>query len=215
MPNFSCTAILFDLDGVLVDSTGAVDREWRDWGRRKGVDGDAIRAIAQGVRTIEVIRRVAPHLDAEIEASAIESHEAGDQSGVVVMPGALELVKSIPDGHWGVVTSGSRLLAANRLLYCGLPVPEVLVTSDDVTHGKPHPEPYLKGAEGLGFAAAECVVIEDAPAGIAAARAAGMRVIGLASTYKAEKLSEADVVVKDFRELSVKTSDGRLRVISA
>jgi sugar-phosphatase len=215
MPNFSCTAILFDLDGVLVDSTGAVDREWRDWGRRKGVDGDAIMAIAHGVRTIEVIRRVAPHLDAEIEAAAIESHEAGDQSGVVVMPGALELVKSIPDGHWGVVTSGSRLLAANRLLYCGLPVPEVLVTSDDVTHGKPHPEPYLKGAEGLGFAAAECVVIEDAPAGIAAARAAGMRVIGLASTYKAEKLSEADVVVKDFRELSVKTSDGRLRVISA
>jgi sugar-phosphatase len=215
MPNFSCTAILFDLDGVLVDSTGAVDREWRDWGRRKGVDGDAIMAIAHGVRTIEVIRRVAPHLDAEIEAAAIESHEAGDQTGVVVMPGALELVKSIPDGHWGVVTSGSRLLAANRLLYCGLPVPEVLVTSDDVTHGKPHPEPYLKGAEGLGFAAAECVVIEDAPAGIAAARAAGMRVIGLASTYKAEKLSEADVVVKDFRELSVKTSDGRLRVISA
>ena len=215
MPNFSCRAILFDLDGVLVDSTGAVDREWRDWGRRKGVDGDAIMAIAHGVRTIEVIRRVAPHLDAEIEASAIESHEAGDQSGVVVMPGALELVKSIPDGHWGVVTSGSRLLAANRLLYCGLPVPEVLVTSDDVTHGKPHPEPYLKGAEGLGFAAAECVVIEDAPAGIAAARAAGMKVIGLASTYKAEKLSEADVVVKDFRELSVKTSDGRLRVISA
>ena len=215
MPNFSCAAILFDLDGVLVDSTGAVDREWRDWGRRKGVDGDAIMAIAHGVRTIEVIRRVAPHLDAEIEASAIESHEAGDQSGVVVMPGALELVKSIPDGHWGVVTSGSRLLAANRLLYCGLPVPEVLVTSDDVTHGKPHPEPYLKGAEGLGFAAAECVVIEDAPAGIAAARAAGMKVIGLASTYKAEKLSEADVVVKDFRELSVKTSDGRLRVISA
>jgi sugar-phosphatase len=215
MPNFSCAAILFDLDGVLVDSTGAVDREWRDWGRRKGVDGDAIMAIAHGVRTIEVIRRVAPHLDAEIEAAAIESHEAGDQTGVVVMPGALELVKSIPVGHWGVVTSGSRLLAANRLLYCGLPVPEVLVTSDDVTHGKPHPEPYLKGAEGLGFAAAECVVIEDAPAGIAAARAAGMRVIGLASTYKAEKLSEADVVVKDFRELSVKTSDGRLRVISA
>jgi sugar-phosphatase len=212
MPTFSCAAILFDLDGVLVDSTGAVDREWRDWGRRKGVDGDTIMAIAHGVRTSEVIRRVAPHLDAETEAAAIESHEAGDQSGVVVMPGALELVKSIPDGQWGVVTSGSRLLAANRLLYCGLPVPEVLVTSDDVTHGKPHPEPYLKGAEGLGFAAAECVVIEDAPAGIAAARAAGMKVIGLTSTYKAEKLSEADVVVKGFRELVVKSSDGLLRV---
>src|SRR5580700_2645827 len=207
MPNFSCTAILFDLEGVLVISTGAVDREWRDWGRRKGVDGDAIMAIAHGVRTVEVIRSVAPHLDAEIEAAAIESHEAGDQTGVVVMPGALELVKSIPDGHWGVVTSGSRLLAANRLLYCGLPVPAVLVTSDDVTHGKPHPEPYLKGAEGLGFAAAECVVIEDAPAGIAAARAAGMRVIGLASTYKAEKLSEADVVVAQLGKIQV-AADG-------
>ena len=212
MPTFSCSAILFDLDGVLVDSTGAVDREWRDWGRRKGVDGDAIMAIAHGVRTVEVIRRVAPHLDAEIEAAAIESHEAGDQTGVVVMPGALELVKSIPEGRWGVVTSGSRLLAANRLLYCGLPVPEVLVTSDDVTHGKPDPEPYLKGAAGLGFAAAECVVIEDAPAGIAAARAAGMKVIGLASTYKAEKLSEADVVVAQLGKIQV-AADGTTSLI--
>jgi sugar-phosphatase len=212
MPTFSCSAILFDLDGVLVDSTGAVDREWRDWGRRKGVDGDAIMAIAHGVRTVEVIRSVAPHLDAEIEAAAIESHEAGDQTGVVVMPGALELVKSIPEGRWGVVTSGSRLLAANRLLYCGLPVPEVLVTSDDVRHGKPDPEPYLKGAAGLGFAAAECVVIEDAPAGIAAARAAGMKVIGLASTYKAEKLSEADVVVAQLGKIQV-AADGTTSLI--
>jgi sugar-phosphatase len=212
MPTFSCSAILFDLDGVLVDSTGAVDREWRDWGRRKGVDGDAIMAIAHGVRTVEVIRSVAPHLDAEIEAAAIESHEAGDQTGVVVMPGALELVKSIPEGRWGVVTSGSRLLAANRLLYCGLPVPEVLVTSDDVRHGKPDPEPYLKGAAGLGFAAAECVVIEDAPAGIAAARAAGMKVIGLASTYKAEKLSEADVVAAQLGKIQV-AADGTTSLI--
>ena len=212
MPTFSCSAILFDLDGVLVDSTGAVDREWRDWGRRKGVDGDAIMAIAHGVRTVEVIRSVAPHLDAEIEAAAIESHEAGDQTGVVVMPGALELVKSIPEGRWGVVTSGSRLLAANRLLYCGLPVPEVLVTSDDVTHGKPDPEPYLKGAAGLGFAAAECVVIEDAPAGIAAARAAGMKVIGLASTYKVEKLSEADTVIARLGKIQI-AANGKANLI--
>src|ERR1700686_388897 len=135
MPIFSCSAILFDLDGVLVDSTGAVDREWREWARRKGVDGDAVMAIAHGVRTIEVIRRVAPHLDAAAEASAIESHEAHDQHGVFVMPGAAELVGSIPEGRWGVVTSGSRLLATNRLRHCGLPIPEVLVTSDDVTNG--------------------------------------------------------------------------------
>src|SRR5450432_474538 len=166
MPIFSCSAILFDLDGVLVDSTKAVEREWREWAARKGVDGDAIMAIAHGVRSVEVIRRTAPHLDAEVEAALIENHEANDQRGVTVMPGALELVRSIPDGRWGVVTSGSRLLAQNRLAFCGLPIPRVLVTSDDVTFGKPHPEPYLKGAAQLGFAPAECVVLEDAPAGI-------------------------------------------------
>lgn len=206
MRTFSCSAILFDLDGVLVDSTRAVDREWREWAARKGVDGDAIMAIAHGVRTIEVIRRVAPHLDVEAEAAAIENHEAHDQRGVTVMPGAADLLKLIPERRWGVVTSGSRLLATNRLRYCGLPVPKVLVTSDDVTNGKPHPEPYLKGAEGLGFRPEECLVIEDAPAGIEAARAAGMKVIGMASTYQPDRLAEADVVVKAFARIRVSTN---------
>lgn len=196
MPTFSCSAILFDLDGVLCDSTKVVDREWREWAARKGVDGNAVMAIAHGVRTIEVIRRVAPHLDADSEAAAIENHEAHDQRGVTVMPGAADLLKSIPAGRWGVVTSGSRLLAGNRLRYCGLPVPEVLVTSDDVTQGKPHPEPYLKGAERLGFRPTECLVIEDAPAGIQSARAGGMKVVGVASTYAAEMLGEADAVTR-------------------
>ena len=203
MPTFSCAAILFDLDGVLVDSTRAVDREWREWAARKGVDGDAIMAIAHGVRTIEVIRRVAPHLDAQVEADAIENHEAGDQRGVTVMPGAVDLVKSIPDGRWGVVTSGSRLLATNRLRYCGLPVPQVLVTSDDVTNGKPHPEPYLRGAQKLGLRPAECLVIEDAPAGIQSARAGGMKVIGLASTYATAKLSQANAVAQKLTGIQV------------
>ncbi len=203
MPTFSCSAILFDLDGVLCDSTEAVDREWREWAARKGVDGDAIMAISHGVRTVEVIRTVAPHLDAEAEAAAIENHEAHDQRGVVVMPGALELVQSIPSGRWGVVTSGSRLLAANRLKHCGVPIPEVMVTSDDVVNGKPHPEPYLKGAALLGFSPEECLVIEDAPAGIASAKAGGMRVIGLMSTYGAEKLGEADRVVKKLEDIRV------------
>src|SRR5437764_12967208 len=107
MPIFSCSAILFDLGGVVVDSTRAVDREWREWAARKGVDGDAVMAIAHGVRTIEVIRRVAPHLEAEAEAAAIENHEAQDQRGVTIMPGAAELLRSIPAERWGVVTSGS------------------------------------------------------------------------------------------------------------
>ena len=207
MPNFSCAAILFDLDGVLCDSTRQVDREWREWAARKGVDGDAVMAIAHGVRTIEVIRRVAPHLDAESEAAAIENHEAQDQRGVTVMPGALDLVQSIPEGRWGVVTSGSRLLAQNRLRHCGLPVPKVLITSDDVIHGKPHPEPYLKGAEGLRYRPAECLVIEDAPAGIQSARASGMKVLGITSTYAADALRQADAVIGTLGQIRV-TSNG-------
>ena len=214
MRTFSCSAILFDLDGVLVDSTRAVDREWRQWAQRKGVDGDAIMAIAHGVRTVEVIRSVAPHLDAEAEACEIEKEEAGDQQGVTVMPGAAELLRAIPWGRWGVVTSGSRLLASARLPFCGLPVPKVLVTSDDVTNGKPHPEPYLKGAAGLGLHPSECLVIEDAPAGIRAACAGGMKVIGLASTYPASQLKEADAVIKGFQDLMVQVAEGRL-VVSA
>src|ERR1700751_1085779 len=151
MPTFLCSAILFDLDGVLVDSTRAVDREWREWARRKGVDGDAVMAIAHGVRTIEVIRRVAPHLDADAEAWEIENEEANDQQGVHVMPGAVALERSIPEGRWGVGTSGTRLLAGPGLRFFGLPVPPVLVTAEDVPQGKPHPEPYLKGSEKLGF----------------------------------------------------------------
>lgn len=213
MPTFICSAILFDLDGVLVDSTRAVDREWREWAARKGVDGDAIMAIAHGVRTVEVIRRVAPHLDAEAEANAIENHEAGDHRGVTVMPGAIDLVRSIPAGQWGVVTSGSRLLAQNRLVYCGLPVPEALVTSDDVTHGKPHPEPYLKGAGLLGFSPTDCLVIEDAPAGIQSARAAGSKVIGLMSTYAAGALDQADAVIGDFGQIEVaRNGTGKLAI---
>jgi len=204
---FSCAAILFDLDGVLVDSTRSVDLEWRAWGRRKGVDGDAIMAIAHGVRSLEVIQRVAPHLDAEAEVRELESREANHQEGVTVMPGAVQLVHSIPEARWGVVTSGTRLLASARLRFCGLPVPTVLVTADEVTHGKPHPEPYLKGAGRLGFEAAECLVIEDAPAGIQAARAGGMKVIGITSTYPAEALSLADAVIGKLEQIRV-TSNG-------
>src|SRR5258708_31902275 len=211
MPTFSCSAILFDLDGVLVDSTRAVDREWREWAARKGVDGDAIMAIAHGVRSIEVIRRVAPHLDAEAEANAIENHEAHDQRGVTVMPGAVDLLRSIPVGKWGVVTSGSRLLARNRLQHCGLPVPEGLIHSDDVTHGKPHPEPYLKGAAQMGVSPLEGLVFEDAPAGIQSAHAGGMKVVGIMSTYKADALVGADAVIGNLVQLRI-TSNGQGRL---
>ena len=186
-----------------MDSTGAVDRQWRAWGHEKGVDGDEIMAIAHGVRAVEVIRRVAPHLNAEAEVEELENHEVDDHEGIVAMPGAVELLRSIPEGRWCVVTSGGRHLASERMKLCGLPLPKILVTADDVIHGKPHPEPYLKGAKLLGFAPAECLVIEDAPAGIQAAHAGEMRVIGMASTYAAAKLNAADAVVLRLAQIQV------------
>jgi len=195
MPIFHCSAILFDLDGVLVDSTASVDRQWRAWARRKCVDEEKIMAIAHGVRAIEVIQRVAPHLDAASEVRELESLEAEDRDNVAVMPGAAELLSSIPEGRWGVVTSGTRHLASARLQLVGLPVPKALVTADEVANGKPHPEPYLKGAKLLGVIPGECLVIEDAPAGIQSARTGGMKVVGITSTYPREALGLADVVI--------------------
>ncbi len=203
MPTFRCAAILFDLDGVLVDSTGSVGRQWRIWARERGIDEEKVIAIAHGVRAVEVIRTVAPHLDAEAEVRSLEKREAADHDGVAVMPGAIDLVHSIPEGFWGVVTSGSRQLATARLQLAGIPLPKVMITADDVVNGKPHPEPYLKGAEQLDVNPQECLVIEDAPAGIRAAHAGGMKVIGLTSTYPASALGEADAVVHKLQQINI------------
>jgi mannitol-1-/sugar-/sorbitol-6-phosphatase len=207
MTTFRCAAILFDLDGVLVDSTRSVERQWRIWARERGIDEEKVMAVAHGVRAIEVIRTVAPHFDAEAEVRKLESREAADHDGVAVMPGAADLVRSIPDGSWGVVTSGTRHLATARLRLAGIPVPKVMVAADDVTNGKPHPEPYLKGAELLAVNPVECLVIEDAPAGIRSAHAGGMKVVALTSTYRSAALREADEVVQKLEQIRI-TPDG-------
>jgi len=209
MIEFVCAAILFDLDGVLVDSTRSVERQWRAWALEQGLNGDQVANVSHGVRAIEVIRAVAPHLDAEAEVRKLESREANDRDGVAVMPGAIHLVRSIPDGRWCVVTSGTRHLATARLQLAGIPLPRVLITADDVTHGKPHPEPYLKGAQLLGVEPAECLVIEDAPAGIQSARTGGMKAIGLTSTYPASALTQANLVVKNLTQIQVRVNGTR------
>ncbi len=201
MRTFVCSAILFDLDGVLVDSTRSVSRQWRLWAGENKLDPERIVAIAHGIRTIEVVKLVAPHLDAEAEARKIEQREADDHDGVSVMPGAVELVSSLPHGRWCIVTSGTHRLATARLRLANLPIPRVLVAANDVTKGKPDPEPYLKGARLLGFEPQDCLVIEDAPAGIRAAHAGGMKVIALTSTYSASELEKADAVVRSLKEL--------------
>jgi len=211
---FRCAAILFDLDGVLVDSTRSVERQWRIWAGEQGLDGDKVMTVGHGVRAVEVIRTVAPHLDAEAEVRKLEAREAADHDGVAVMPGAAELVRAIPDGRWCVVTSGTRRLASARLRLAGIPAPKVLITADDVVNGKPHPEPYLKGAELLGVNAAECLVIEDAPAGIQSAHAGRMKVIALSSTYPASALSKADAVVQKLKQIKIAIDGSRMLAIS-
>ena len=207
MTSLLACAILFDFDGVLVDSTAVVAAQYTRWAREHGLDAEALVNFAHGVRTIEVVRRWTPHLDAEEETRRIEEREALDPA-VVVMPGALSLLQSIPPGRWGIVTSGGRLLASTRIRVLRLPEPAVLVTADDVSRGKPDPEPYRKGAEQLGCKPADCVVIEDALAGIRSAHAAGAKVISLPTTYSLEELKEADYVVAGLERIRVNADGG-------
>jgi mannitol-1-/sugar-/sorbitol-6-phosphatase len=209
---FSCEAILFDLDGVLVDSTGSVTRQWKRWAQENNIDPQKVVEIAHGVRTIEIVRKLAPHLDAEAEVVRLEKREADDHEGVAVMPGAAELIKAIPEGRWCVVTSGTRHLATSRLKLASLPTPQILVSADDVSKGKPDPEPYLMGAKLLGMKPAECLVIEDAPAGIRAAHAGGMKAIAITSTYPTSALQEADAVVQKLAQIEISHLDGSGRL---
>jgi len=215
MSLFRCSAILFDLDGVLLDSTRVVAQQYTIWAQERGLDPALVLKAAHGVRTVEVVRRVAPHLDAEAETRKIEEREAA-ATDIVAMPGAVELVHSIPPGRWCVVTSGTRYLATTRMRRFGVPIPDILVTADDVKHGKPDPEPYRKGAEQLKVNPAECVAVEDAPAGIRSAHGAGMRVISLPSTYPVDDLKEADAIVAGLAMIKVSldgaASGGLLRV---
>jgi sugar-phosphatase len=203
MPSFSCSAILFDLDGVLLDSTRVVAQQYTRWALENGLDPAEVMKAAHGVRTQEVVQRVAPHLDAVAETGKIEDREAV-ADGIVAIPGAVALLNTIPRGRWCVVTSGTRYLATTRMRRFGIPVPDILVTADDVRRGKPDPEPYRRGAELLKANPADCVVIEDAPAGIRSARSAGMKVISLPTTYPASELHEADVIIAGLGSLKVK-----------
>ena len=209
---FHCAAILFDLDGVLVDSTASVARQWALWAAEHNVPVDEAVRVAHGRRTLETIRLLAPHLDAEAETVRLERREADDTDGIGRIKGAMELVSSLPRERWAVVTSGTRYLATRRLATNGFTAPAVFVTADEVTVGKPHPEPYLKGAELLGFSPKDCVVFEDAPAGIEAARAAGMTAIGVSTTYPAAELALAHAVVQDLSQVQARLNGAALEV---
>jgi sugar-phosphatase len=213
MKRFECRAILFDLDGVLVDSTAYIEDQWRRWARAKGLAEEPFLQVCHGRRAVETIRLAAPQLDAEAEVAAFVPDDSGSEPAIRALQGAQRLLETLPAGSWAVATSGTRRMATERLQSAGLPIPAVLVCAEDVQQGKPCPDVYLLAAARLGVPPGECLVIEDAPAGIQAARAAGMSVVSLTTTHRCSELP-ADICTDSLANVHLgrvepPTQDGR------
>lgn len=191
----SAEALLVDLDGTLVDSTAPVRRAWSAFAGRHGLEPEHVLRLAHGRPSRETVRLLAPDADHAAEAHALEQAELNDAEGIVALPGASKLLSDARP--LAIVTSCSRALATVRLRAAGLPIPAVLVSADDVERGKPDAACFLQGAQRLGADPLRCVALEDAPVGIAAARAAGARVLALRTTHTDEDLRDADAIVDD------------------
>ncbi len=195
------SAVLFDLDGVLVESREATERVWVDWARNNGIEEGALRSAMHGVRSADVVRALRPDLDAVAESEELERRQAEDVEGLAAIPGAAAALGALKGDRVAVVTSGTRPLALARLAAVGIEPPAVMVFADDVTRGKPDPEGYLTAARRLGADPAEALVVEDAPPGIEAAKAAGAATVAVTSTHPPEELAAADVVIVSLEEL--------------
>ncbi|WP_428375123.1 HAD-IA family hydrolase [Lichenicoccus sp.] len=202
-PGQGFAAFLFDMDGTLLSSIAAAERVWTAWAQRHGLDVASFLPTIHGVRSVETIRRLAlPGVDPEAEALAITRAEMADVEGVVPIQGAAGFLASIPPQRHAIVTSAPRALALRRLQAAGLAPPRLLIAAEDVTHGKPAPECFLLAAGRLGFPAANCLVFEDAPAGIAAADAAAAAVVVVTATHP-HPIATRHVTIPDYRGLSV------------
>ncbi|MFF7355319.1 HAD family hydrolase [Streptomyces filipinensis] len=206
-------ALLFDNDGTLVSSLDSVERCWGRWAREYGITAEEFGRVAlHGRPAAEIVAdllpaRLVPEAVARVEQLEVEDVPDG---GVRLLPGTRDFLDSLPADRWAVVTSATRRLAEARLDAVGI-LPKTLIAADDITRGKPDPEPYLLAARQLGVDPAHCVVFEDAPAGLQAGRAAGMTTVALATTHRAEEL-DADLVVKDLSALSALVTDGGVEI---
>lgn len=207
-------AVLFDIDGTLVDSTPAVERTWRTWAARRGLDAEGILRVSHGRRTQDTVAMFVPAPEVAGATAELEELERYDLDDVVALPGAGRLVEAIPGRRWGAVTSGPQALMRDRLRAAGLPAPAVLVAAEDVAEGKPDPEGYRKAARMLGVEVTRCVVIEDAPAGIAAGVAAGATVVAVCTSHDRADLGAAHVVVDTLADLEVSVRDSGLQLIA-
>lgn len=205
--------ILFDMDGVLISSIAADERSWLRWARFHDMEETFSIQSTHGRRSIDTIHAVRPDLDLAAEVNRMEEFDAEEQGGVLALPGAKSLVAGLPAGAWTVVTSASERMMRQRLSLVGIEAPQNAVSADQVANGKPHPEPYERGARVLGLAPAECLVIEDAPAGVRAGKAAGCAVLAVLTSHSAEELAEADWIVPSLEGITAMRSlDGRVEV---
>lgn len=191
------------MDGVLIDSTPAVARVWDKWAREHGFDPDTVVKMAHGRPSRDTIAELLPGSNIDAEDREVERREIEDLDGMVLLPGAQQLLNSLPADRWTIVTSATRALAEVRLRAAGLPIPERLITANDIEKGKPDPEPYEKAAAALGFPASECIVVEDAPAGVRSGKTAGARVIAFQTTMDRRELEAAqpDWIVRNCADL--------------
>jgi len=195
------------MDGTLIDSRLPVERHWRRWASSRGLDADAILRVAHGRRTTETVAEFLPASEIASAVAELDALELSDSAGTTAIPGAHTLLASLPAHAWAIVTSAGRELAGMRLAAAGVAPPRTMITSEEVTRGKPDPEGFLLAARLLGVEAAKCVVFEDAPPGIAAGMAAGARVVALPTTQPRERLAGATVIIEDYRALRI-TPDG-------
>lgn len=207
-----CSAFLFDLDGVLVDSDVVVERIWRRWAERHRLDPEAVLRIHHGRQVRDSLRAVFPGLAVDAEVDWLDAAELEEVEGITIVPGAQEMLASLPRDRWAIVTSCSQALATLRLGAVGLPMPQTLVVAEDVKNGKPAPDGYRLGARRLGCDPGDCLVFEDAPAGLAAGRAAGARVIALTTTNSAAALVGAEAFIADFTGVRVRV-EGHVFVV--
>jgi sugar-phosphatase len=209
-------AFLFDMDGTLLSSIEAAERVWGRWAAQFGIDAATFLPTIHGRRTIESVRSLnIPGMDVEEQAAAITRAELEDVQGIHVIPGAHEFIASLPKDRWAIVTSASRELAMRRLAAIELRSPTVFITAEDIPKGKPDPACYQLAASQLGFKTEDCVVFEDAVAGIQAGEAAGSAVVVITATHQ-HRIDTPHPTMKDYTNLrTVAASGGKLKLVAA
>ena len=206
--------LLFDNDGVIVSSIGSVNRCWRKWAAHYNVPVAPDWEIEHGTRAVDVMQKLVPGINIVEGLKLIEDMELEDVADLTVLPGVKDLLESLPMDRWAIVSSATYRLLVGRLKVANLPVPERIISGDRVVNGKPHPEPYIKGAELIHAAPKDCIVIEDAPSGVRAGKAAGCRVLGVLGTHSADELRAAGVewVVETLEHAKAEVIENGLRL---